>query len=204
MSNKKKSYLTRFSCSVVFLFFAMMFFSCRTAKIEVPLEELPISRNITAKGIKSANQLANFFIDNNSAVKKSYIVSFAQMYIEEANIEGINSDVAFAQMCLETGFLRFGNLVTPAMHNYCGLGSIDAKHPGEKFKTERLGIRAQIQHLQAYSTMNKQLKQKLVDNRYKWVKRGRAQTIFDLAGTWASDPSYGKKLDAILSRLEQY
>ena len=36
--------------------------------------------------------------------------------------KGSNSDVAFAQMCLETGFLRFGGLVTMDMNNFCGLG----------------------------------------------------------------------------------
>jgi len=49
-----------------------------------------------------------------------YLASF---YVAEGDAVGINSDVAFIHMCLETGFLRFGNLVTPDMHNYCGLGA---------------------------------------------------------------------------------
>ena len=91
------------------------------------------------------------------------------------------------------------------MHNYCGLGSIDAAHPGERFATRQLGVRAHIQHLQAYGTKTAILKNPLVDKRYKWVQpRGKAETIFQLAGTWAVDPDYGKKLDVLLSRMEKY
>jgi len=50
--------------------------------------------------------------------------------------------VAFVQMCLETGFLRFGNLVTEEMNNFCGLGAIDEDNRGLWFGTEQLGVRA--------------------------------------------------------------
>jgi hypothetical protein len=170
---------------------------------QVPVEH--ISRYITGPGIKSVPQLVAFFMDTNPAANKKDVENLAELYIREAKTEGINSDIAFVQMCLETGFLRFGNLVTPAMHNYCGLGAIDAEHPGESFPSVQMGVRAHIQHLQAYSTKDSVLSNPLVDKRYKWVKpRGKAETIFELAGTWASDRNYGTKLDNLLSRLEQY
>ena len=108
-------------------------------------------------------------------------------------------------MCLETGYLKFGNLVLPEMHNYCGLGAIDAEHPGEWFETENDGVRAHIQHLHAYGTDESiSLNGTLIDNRYKWVRpRGKAPTIWELAQTWAADPDYGKKLDAILERMQE-
>ena len=106
-------------------------------------------------------------------------------------------------MCLETGYLRFGGLVQPDFHNYCGLGAMDAEHPGEKFETEELGVRAHIQHLQAYGTKEEtRLNRELIDPRYNWVHKTKyVEDIYGLAGTWASDPLYGQKLETILINM---
>ena len=153
----------------------------------------------------TAEELYLYFMSQNPEADREMIIRLSKYYIEEARTEGINSDCAWAQMCLETGYLRFGNLVTPEMHNYCGLGAIDAEHPGEVFETEQLGVRAHIQHLHAYAKPESEenaLKNELIDKRYKWVNpKGKAPTIFELAGTWASDRAYGEKLDAILERM---
>lgn len=185
-----------------FFYLAFVLWSCKS----VQAVKEPISRNLSDKGIKSSRQLLSFFMDSNPEADSVQIERMAKKYIEEAETEGINSDCAFAQMCLETGFLRFGGLVTPEMHNYCGLGSIDQDHPGEIFETEELGIRAHIQHLHAYATEDDvQLKNECIDKRYKWVRpRGKAKTVFGLTKTWASDPDYGTKLDSLLSRMENY
>ena len=165
-----------------------------------------ISRAIEGKGILSSSELSSYFLSQNPSYNKKSIQNLSALYISEAKTEGINSDVAFAQMCLETGYLRFGNLVVPEMHNYCGLGAIDKEHPGEWFKTEQEGVRAHIQHLHAYATTSeKTLKNPLIDKRYKWVNpRGKAPTIFYLAGTWAADKEYGNKLDKILDNMENF
>jgi len=178
------------------------FTGCKSLpKKTMPKEAL--SRELLGKGQLEAVQLADFFIQNNPDEDYQHICNFAQIYIDEANAEGINSDVAFAQMCLETGFLRFGGLVQREWHNYCGLGAMDQEHPGEVFETEELGVRAHIQHLQAYATTEDvALNQPLIDPRYNWVHKTKlAITIEDLAGTWATDPQYGAKIDAILDRM---
>lgn len=166
----------------------------------------PVSRRLTDPAIKNQRQLVKFFMRQNPDADKKEVKRLAEYYIEESLAEGINSDCAFVQMCLETGFLRFGNLVTAEMHNYCGLGSIDENNRGESFESERLGVRAHIQHLHAYATEDGvQLNNELIDRRYKWVSpRGKAPTVFELAGTWAADREYGSKLDALLSRLEGF
>ena len=153
----------------------------------------------------NAQKLSTYFLTQNPAADKAQVRRLAAYYVEEARAEGINSDVAFAQMCLETGFLRFGNLVTPDMHNYCGLGAISPEQRGEVFENERLGVRAHIQHLHAYSTSEDiALNRPLIDRRYRWVNpRGKAPTVFELAGTWAADKNYGYKLDSILYRMEK-
>lgn len=192
-----------FFINLVLLLYCL--FSCKTVPT-IPEKEINLSREIIGKGQLSAVQLADFFINNNEHVEKEFILKFADYYIQEASMENINSDVAFAQMCLETGFLRFGGLVQPDFHNYCGLGAMDAEHPGEKFETEQLGVRAHIQHLQAYATtQDVKLNNQLIDPRYNWVHKTKLVTdIFGLTGTWATDPNYGNKIDEIISRMEVF
>lgn len=169
-------------------------------------EVLQLSRRILDHGQLSAEQLAYFFMSRNPEADRAHITQFAQYYIDEASAEGINSDAAFAQMCLETGFLKFGGLVQPEFHNYCGLGAMDADHPGEQFETEELGVRAHIQHLQAYATKEEtQLNGELIDPRYNWVHKTKyIETIFELTGTWATDPHYGEKIDGLLTAMENF
>ena len=202
---KRKRYnLIKLISGVFFLAFFNCFFSCKSVPSE-PEKEIKLSREILGTGKLNSGQLADFFLMNNQQVEKEFILRFAEYYIQEAAMENINSDVAFAQMCLETGFLRFGGLVQADFHNYCGLGAMDAEHPGERFETEQLGVRAHIQHLQAYATPQEvQLNNPLIDPRYNWVHKTKLVTdIFGLTGTWATDPNYGNKIDEILSRMEK-
>ena len=205
MKCKRRIDIKKFILFINLVLLLYCLFSCKTVPT-IPEKEINLSREILGKGQLSAVQLADFFINNNEHVEKEFILKFADYYIQEASMENINSDVAFAQMCLETGFLRFGGLVQPDFHNYCGLGAMDAEHPGEKFETEQLGVRAHIQHLQAYATtQDVQLNNKLIDPRYNWVHKTKLVTdIFGLTGTWATDPNYGNKIDEIISRMEVF
>jgi hypothetical protein len=86
------------------------------------------------------------------------------------------------------------------MNNYCGLGSIGPGQAGEIFPSPEIGVRAQIQHLKAYATDEPPTRE-VVDPRRRWVRYGSAPTIYALAGAWASDREYGKKLKMILDTL---
>ena len=81
---------------------------------------------------------------------------------------------------------------------------MDSEHPGEKFENEEMGVRAHIQHLQAYATTEDvKLNKDLIDPRYNWVHKTKlVEDLWGLAGTWASDPAYGQKLNALLERME--
>lgn len=162
----------------------------------------PLPTQIMSQGKVPVSELARFLKKNNPALSEEQVILMAGLYHDEAASEGVNADIAFVQMCLETSFLRFGGLVTPDMHNYCGLGSIGPEKPGERFPTAQMGVRAHIQHLKAYAS-TETLRLSLVDPRFKYVKRGSAPTIYDLAGRWASDREYGKKLEGLLVRLYQ-
>ena len=185
--------------------FLCLLFSCATVEETKRSFSKECSREIAALGIKDTYELEQFFMARNPKADKAKVRRMAGYYVTEGRFEGINSDVAFVQMCLETGFLRFGGLVKPYFNNFCGLGSMNKANPGEKFPSEAVGVRAHIQHLHAYATKDKKLRNKLVDPRYNHVKpRGKATTVWELAGTWAMDKDYGKKLDALLAELEQY
>jgi len=124
------------------------------------------------------------------------------IYREESAIEGVNYDIAFCQMCLETGFLQFDGDVRPEQNNFGGIGAIGNGIRGDSFSDRRIGIRAQVQHLKAYAT-TKPLVQPLVDPRFSLIKRGTAPLLGQLSGKWAEDPNYDKKILAILRRLYQ-
>jgi hypothetical protein len=155
------------------------------------------------EGLVSPETLAHFLAWNNPEAAAGFTAGLADYYVEEAAAEGVNHDVAFAQMCLETGFLRYGGLVTPEMNNFCGLGSTGPGHPGEVFPDPQTGVRAHIQHLKAYAA-DAPLNRELVDPRYRWVRYGSSPMIRGLAGTWAADKAYGDKIKSILERLYRF
>jgi hypothetical protein len=158
---------------------------------------------IMGQGTVPEEQLAAFLLYTNAEADGDFVRQLSAYYVEEAAAEGVNHDTAFAQMCLETGFLRYGGLVTPDMNNFCGLGAIGPEQTGHIFPDPRSGVRAHIQHLQAYASTDP-LNQELIDPRYRYVKRGSSPTIDGLAGTWAADRAYSEKIDAILQRLHEF
>jgi hypothetical protein len=166
---------------------------------EMFTEDIPI----IGTGVTSQVNLAAFLLNNNPGADPLFTKELAALYLEESAIEGINHDVAFVQMCLETGFLRYGGLVKPEMNNFCGLGSLNADNPGEIFRSPQIGVRAHIQHLKAYAS-NEGINLELVDPRYHWVRYGSAPTVEKLTGTWAVDREYGAKIRSILERLYRF
>jgi hypothetical protein len=158
---------------------------------------------IMGQGTMTAQELQVFFARYNPEGDIQRAARLAELYIEEAEAEGINHDIAFAQMILETGWLRFTGLVRPEMNNFCGIGATGNTRNGHSFDSERDGVRAHIQHLKAYATPDMPVNP-IVDPRYRLVQpKGKAPTIGGLAGTWAADMSYANKIRALLERMYQ-
>lgn len=155
---------------------------------------------IMSSGQLDQKQMIQFLQLNNRHLTKSQIEDLVQAYLEESAYEGVNHDIAFSQMCLETGFLKYGGDVERDQNNFCGLGAIGNQEPGLSFSSLRVGVRAHIQHLKAYGSTDT-LRMQKVDARFDFVKRGSAKNFFDLTGKWAVDPKYGTKLQSILERL---
>ncbi len=155
---------------------------------------------IMTEGIRSEKFLAYFLRSYNQKLNKVQASELAQIYIEEAKNEGVNHDIAFAQMCLETGFLKYTGSVSAIQNNFCGLGATNEFEKGDSFVSVRMGVRAHIQHLKAYADHQK-INTPLVDKRFKFIERGSAKTVQSLTGKWATDPDYGDKIDRLLENL---
>lgn len=154
---------------------------------------------IISNGYTSEVQLQLFLRNNNETA----IVQFPdlpKLYREEATVEGVNYDIAFCQMCLETAFLRFGGDLKSEQNNFAGLGTIGGGTEAASFESARIGVRAQIQHLKAYASLEP-LVQEVVDPRFRFVTRGIASSIEQLSGRWSADLEYGNKIMAMLKRL---
>lgn len=158
---------------------------------------------IASRGRAQVRHLVRFFTETNPRIGINYLTLLARTYIDEAEAEGINSDIAFCQMVHETNYLRFGDNVQPGQNNFCGLGATDKDEPGLSFPSVEIGVRAHIQHLKAYANA-RPLRKRLVDPRFDRVNRGEAPYVEYLAGTWATDPQYGVKLKRKLQLLEEH
>ena len=157
-------------------------------------------RDIMTKGQLPKSRLVSFLWMHNPKVNLDLADQLADAYVREASLEGVNYDIAFVQMCLETGFLRFNGDVRASQNNFCGLGATGNGEPGMSFPSLEDGVRAHIQHLKAYAT-TEPLNNPPVASRIAMVKRGIATDIHQLTGRWATDPLYGKKIDMLLSRI---
>lgn len=124
----------------------------------------------------------------------------AKLYRREAMVEGVNYDVAFCQMCLETDFLKFGGIVKPSDYNFAGLGTVGGSSEIAVFATAEEGVRAHIQHLKAYAT-HEPIVQEIVDPRFDYITRGVAPSVFSLGGRWSDDLQYGDRIVALVRRL---
>lgn len=136
----------------------------------------------------------------------STINQFAQIFYEEATVEGVRAEVAFTQCMKETGFLKYGGDVLPNQYNFAGIGATGAVH-GASFSNVRMGIRAQIQHLKAYGSISS-LTNPCVDPRFNLVKRGSAQYVEWLGIKenpngygWATSKSYGHDIVSMVNTL---
>lgn len=136
----------------------------------------------------------------------STIEQFAQIVYEEAQAEGVRAEVVFAQCMLETGFLKYGGDVLPNQYNFAGIGATGAVH-GASFESVRVGVRAQVQHLKAYASLDG-LTQQCVDPRFNLVARGCAQYVEWLGMKenpkgygWASAKNYGPNIVSMMNSI---
>lgn len=136
----------------------------------------------------------------------STINQFAQIVYEEAIAEGVKPEIVFTQCMKETAFLKYGGEVNPNQYNFAGIGATGSVH-GATFENVRMGIRAQVQHLKAYGSLDKLINQ-CVDPRFNLVSRGSAKYVEWLGkkenptgAGWATSKNYGHDIVNMINVL---
>ena len=172
---------------------------------------------VSGKTTVTASQMEKYFKDKGATYPAYYsktdaptLEKFCQIYVEEANAEGINGAIAFTQAMKETAWLKFGGDVKIEQNNFAGLGTTGGGVAGASFATVREGIRAQIQHLKAYGSKNA-LKNECVDPRFSLVARGSALYVEWLGQKenpnrygWATSKGYGIDIVKMVKNLQTY
>lgn len=164
---------------------------------------------ITGASKATSEQMIAYIKKKNPDVAQS-IIDMIPFYISEGKIEGIRGDIAFAQSCIETGNFTFPKTtcaVDIKQNNFCMMGVTGTFEKGNSFDTPQLGIRAQIQHLKAYSS-KKRLVEECIDPRFAYVVRGCAPYVEWLGMKenpkgkgWASTKNYGMKILRVLDDI---
>jgi N-acetylmuramoyl-L-alanine amidase/Mannosyl-glycoprotein endo-beta-N-acetylglucosaminidase len=166
--------------------------------------QLPVSLEVMERlmgnGQTSIEQLWAFLDANNANVSAEF-AELPQLYVHECEIEGINHDLAFVQMCIETKFLHFGSSLPAHHNNFGGLGGNNTDWAS--FTSPQMGVRAHVQQLKAYGSIE-DLRQPVVAPRFYTVRRGVAPQLRQLAARWSTDANYAPKLLATMRRMYEF
>ena len=172
--------------------------------VELPADYQKIS--IYGESELTKKQAVAYIKQTNPKVRLDCSVEeLVDLYWQEAEREGVRPDLALAQSLVETGTYAYGGDVHHKQNNFCGLGTTGGGVKGASFKTPELGVRAQIQHLLAY-TQKKRPQTKIVDPRYELahnirLERGMVDTWYGLNGTWAMGSLYCEKIMATYQKM---
>ena len=136
------------------------------------------------------------------------IVTFCEMIYDEAVFENVRPEILYAQIMLETGYLQYGGDVEINQFNFGGLGATGNGVKGNSFVDVRTGIKAQVQHLKAYASVEPLNATQVVDERFKYVTRNAAPYVEWLGikenptgKGWAAAAGYGFNLMKIVNNL---
>jgi len=155
-------------------------------KQQTPVETVNCPEKIEGKGTLTPAAIVQFIMERNSNYSRSFLEGFIGAYFKEAGILGINPDLAIAQMCYTTKFLKNSDIMST--HNYAGFSTMPA---GGRFNNQAEGIQAHIQHLKGYA--NEKYKPILIfDPRWDKISnfRGTVDNLDGLAKMWSPTNIY--------------
>jgi len=160
---------------------------------------------IESQGTLSKSAVIGYIKKVNPAVSANDVEKLIDVYLSEAGKEGINHDLAIAQMLFITKSLN--KKVLTDVHNYAGLNVVDKK--AVRFNSMTEGVRAHIQHLKGYSSSIKssELKELLADPRWDILDpfRGKIKTLDELSVKWAPGNSeYARKIENIINEMRLF
>jgi hypothetical protein len=160
---------------------------------------------IESQGTLSKSAVIGYIKKINPDVSANDAEKLIDAYLSEAGKEGINHDLAIAQMLFITKSLTKKALTD--VNNYAGLNVVDKKTV--RFNSMTEGVRAHIQHLKGYSSSIKssELKEPLVDPRWNILDpfRGKIKTLNELSIKWAPYSSdYARKIENIMNEMRRF
>ncbi|GHU02575.1 hypothetical protein FACS1894147_04730 [Spirochaetia bacterium] len=166
-----------------------------------------IPDRILSRGTLSKEQLETFLLVHNPALadRMTYVSALVTAYINYANRDGVNYEIAFAQMCYHTRYLSFERIPELSWaFNYAEImfpGSRTQMYP---FNSIEEGVMAHIQHLKGYATSTPPMSV-IVDPRYSLIRQthglGVSPTLAGLEGRWSLDKGYARIIQNILTDL---
>ncbi|MCU0733043.1 MAG: glucosaminidase domain-containing protein, partial [Hyphomonas sp.] len=114
------------------------------------LPQVKVSEANTVPACATPGRLSAFLEQRNGALDPKF-QNIAADYMRIGEELNIRWDMAFFQMLLETGNLRFTGDVSSDQNNFAGLGATGRKNPGESFPDVETGVKAHLQHLLMYA-----------------------------------------------------
>lgn len=115
--------------------------------------ELPEVKLTTSNKVPSCatpGRLSAYLKERNPRLDPRF-ANIAALYKKHGEQLGIRWDIAFFQMILETGALRFTGDVRADQNNFAGLGASGGGARGERFADTSAGVKAHLQHLLMYA-----------------------------------------------------
>jgi plasmid maintenance system antidote protein VapI len=157
------------------------------------------SRKVMSSGSISPARVKEYVRTKKNLTNRD--IAIIDKYFEEARIEGVNADIAIAQMLYWTNNMRNNERVSSC--NYGGLSPLPQRNFYGSFSSITEGVSAHIQHLKGYA--NVAPNQKIVDPRYYLaVERGFNGITFDqVYRSWSVNSRYGQEIDYILRDLSR-
>ncbi|MDD6484523.1 MAG: glucosaminidase domain-containing protein [Clostridiales bacterium] len=137
-------------------------------------------------------------------------INIADTYWYYGRQTGLRPEILYAQAALETGYGKYGGVVTEDMNNWAGIKvanrNDDAKEAHESFETPEEGVRAHFNHVCAYvglapiGTPHARYWSVLS---LSWA--GTIRTLEQFSGRWCPDPEYAIKIyDGCLIPMSKY
>lgn len=156
--------------------------------------------SVLGPSIVTGPELAAWFATTGHTANTTVpIAQLAADYLAAGGQTGVRADLAFTQSIIETGYFSFpaGGQLGGADNNFAGIGACDSCSHGWTFPDALTGVTAQMELLEAYASPTK-VPTPLIG---PVGVGGCCSTWTALAGTWASNKSYGLEILSLYKRI---
>lgn len=124
--------------------------ACSASAFAASLPQVKVSDSNPVPACATPGRLTAFLGQRNGDMPEKFS-AIAADYMRIGEELRIRWDIAFFQMMLETGNLKFTGNVSVEQNNFAGLGATGRKNPGESFPDVATGVKAHLEHLLLYA-----------------------------------------------------